>query len=352
MTDLLKITAFLILGFAIPFVMTSLVKGAYVEPEKEQETTAYMDTGRSVCVYENGRYRLMDVEEYVLYSLAGQVDMNYDDEMLKVMAVMYRTSIYYQMRKQSTASGYTGNVAGEKLSASEKLIDEKDLEEIRFSEAELRQKFGSDYDLNMEKIKKAICETKGQVIEHNNEYIMPIYHEVSGGATCSANEYYGQDLPYLTTVDSPQDIEAVDYERSYTYSETRLMKTFAKNIDKREENSVDNTDAEKSVDNTSTENGDISYVQITEQTSSGYVLKVNVYGNQITGEEFARTLNLGTTNFAIESCTEGYKIICHGKGNGIGLSLFGANYMAKKGSSYVEILGYYYKGARVEKCSK
>ena len=70
--------------------------------------------------------------------------------------------------------------------------------------------------------------------------------------------------------------------------------------------------------------------------------KVNVFGTVVTGETFAQTLSLGTTNFHIDQVEDGYRIISIGKGSSLGMSMYGAGWKADQGSTYREIITYYY----------
>ena len=42
-------------------------------------------------------------------------------------------------------------------------------------------------------------------------------------------------------------------------------------------------------------------------------------------------------------------MITYGNGHGVGMSQYGANGMAKHGHTYLQILGHYYPGTRVNK---
>ena len=87
---------------------------------------------------------------------------------------------------------------------------------------------------------------------------------------------------------------------------------------------------------------DADALTVLEATKSGFVRKVNVFGTVVTGETFAQTLSLGTTNFHIDQVEEGYRIISIGKGSSLGMSMYGAGWKADQGSTYREIITYYY----------
>lgn len=91
---------------------------------------------------------------------------------------------------------------------------------------------------------------------------------------------------------------------------------------------------------------DADALTVLEATKSGFVRKVNVFGTVVTGETFAQTLSLGTTNFHIDQVEEGYRIISIGKGSSLGMSLYGAGWKADQGSTYREIIAYYYPKLR------
>ena len=55
------------------------------------------------------------------------------------------------------------------------------------------------------------------------------------------------------------------------------------------------------------------------------------------------------SNFEIEFSDNNYIFTVYGYGHGVGMSQNGANYMAKQGSNFKEILTHYYTGCKIEK---
>ena len=53
-------------------------------------------------------------------------------------------------------------------------------------------------------------------------------------------------------------------------------------------------------------------------------------------------MNINSPSFMIEEYNGGVRIATYGKGHGLGVSLCYASVLAKKGSSYKEILNYFY----------
>ena len=264
------------------------------------------------------------------------------------MAVLTRTAIYYEMNDQAD----TANGGG-------KIINEGDLKEIRIEKDELKQKWGKEYKQNMEMVYQAVKDTMGQVIVYDGRLIIPVSHAVSIGVTVSAEELYGTAIPYLVSVDSSQDIQSPDFSSTKIYSALRIKKEFgmngegeafdgSENLGQTDKAAVVKDGGEKNKSETagSAQNEeqviDADVLTVLEATKSGFVRKVNVFGTIVTGETFAQTLSLGTTNFHIDQVEEGYRIISIGKGSSLGMSLYGAGWKADQGSTYREIIAYYY----------
>lgn len=334
-----------LLAFAIPYVGT----GLFVRYRDVSDARiAALSSSRDVCILQNGNYRLIDCEEYILYVLAGIYDPSWNVEMTKTMAVLTRTAIYYEMNDQAD----TANGGG-------KIINEGDLKEIRVEKDELKQKWGKEYKQNMEMVFQAVKDTMGQVIVYDGRLIIPVSHAVSIGVTVSAEELYGTAIPYLVSVDSSQDIQSPEFSSTKIYSALRIKKEFGMNgegeafdgsesLGQTGEVAVVKDGGEKNKSETagSAQNEeqviDADALTVLEATKSGFVRKVNVFGTVVTGETFAQTLSLGTTNFHIDQVEEGYRIISIGKGSSLGMSMYGAGWKADQGSTYREIIAYYY----------
>ena len=62
----------------------------------------------------------------------------------------------------------------------------------------------------------------------------------------------------------------------------------------------------------------------------------------MTGQTFAGVMGLQSANFHIDHVDDGYRIITIGKGNSLGLSLWGGEAMARQGRTCDEIIKKYY----------
>lgn len=283
--------AIIILAVMIPYLGTIVLTG------KVGVTTisvAGLDSGKTVSLDLNGQYMVLDVEAYLKGVLPTAMEGSEDIEMWKTLAIIERTNIYKKMDGM-------GN------------IDEEDLGMKYLSEEEIRQLWGEqNYDSYMKKLEQAIIETAGIVLLYDGEYIDALYHKVSVGTTVSAEELFGEEIPYLSAVVSSHDVESKDYMNLVMISKDTVQE-----------------------------------LMILECTELGYVKRIKCNGEELTGEEAQERLGLSSLNFYIEDMGEEFRVVCLGKGHGMGLSLYGAGIMAAEGKGYVEILQYYYPGVQL-----
>ena len=80
---------------------------------------------------------------------------------------------------------------------------------------------------------------------------------------------------------------------------------------------------------------------------SGYVTAMEIGGVPVTGLEFRSALGLRSSDFTAEQNGGVFTVTTAGYGHGVGLSQYGADYMARQGSSYQEILAHYYQGSQL-----
>ena len=66
------------------------------------------------------------------------------------------------------------------------------------------------------------------------------------------------------------------------------------------------------------------------------------------GIEIRNLFSLRSPNFDLKYEDNKFKFTVRGYGHGVGMSQYGAEYMAKQGASYKEILLWYYPGTTIE----
>lgn len=310
---------YILVGILCAFVLSYVISAVYNRYSPDAGQQGLGKSGKSVCVYEDGEYSLMDVEEYTASTLAGMMNQSWNDEMLRTMAVVIRTGIYYQMNEQARQGNSQGGT----------LINESELREIRYNEQELKGIWDNQYRSVQRRAAAAVADTYRQVLLYDGQPIMPAYHMVSIGHTVSAREIYGYDIPYLRQTSSDADRLASNFSSTVIYSEDRLRKAFQKWIDEVDEQTDD--------------------IRVSAATESGFATAIDMYGAEVDAETFRDQLGLQSTNIHIDRTKDGYRIITIGVGDSLGLSLYGATVLSENGESYEEILAYYYAGAELSK---
>lgn len=311
---------------------------------------------KEVLIEINGLYKSIDVEEYVLGVLPGTISADYHSEALKVQAILIRTNVLKEMEEKNTSDA--ADLSYEYLTVEDRIT--------LFGER--------NYEKKEERFEKAVVDTAGQVLRKEGALIMALYHEVSIGKTISANEILGEDISYLQSVDSSQDVEAKNYMNviNYTWQELQEIELGNGTAEDGEtevpaaetptaeapaaetpaaeipapETSVSEMPATETVPKTQ-QIEKITF-EIMESTENGFVKQLSVNGTIYTGEEAVEKYGLTSANFYVEEVQDGIRFVCLGKGNCMGLSQYGANYMALNGSKIEEIIQAYYGKVSLE----
>lgn len=292
--------------FFIPVFITTILSGI----RKKDENT---DDIKITINYNQGENKI-DLEDYIIGVVAAEMPVTFHEEALKAQAVAART---YTLKK---------------LEEDDSIIFTSDFQSY-YSEEELESIWGvNDYALYYSKLQNAVSSTKGMVMIYDHDLIDAVFHSTSTGMTQSAEEMWGQDIPYLKGVESLEDINAPTYLHRYSYSNDEFIKIMEQYDDELVIN-----------DNIS------SQIQIIERNSVGYIKKIQI-GNKIyEGQEFRNIFGLASSNFQITLKDNNTEILCKGYGHGVGLSQYGADAMAKAGHSFADILKHYYKDIKITK---
>lgn len=284
----------LIILFLLPISICSflLKKKAVFFSEKPKHNTVIIN------VKEKNLY--LDLENYVIGVVAGEMPALFQDEALKAQAVAARS---YVLSKEKD-----GNY---EVSASTS-------DQVFLTSYEMKEKWQNDYDEYYNKILNAVKKTTGEVLTKDNKILKAFYFSMSNGYTENSKDVFGEAL--TQSVESPFEISLSNFEIVKEFSKSELLEKLG-------------------VDNLNIENQQISE---TKHTSS-----IIIGGKEFSGIEVRKLLNLRSTDFEIKQVGENFNIITRGYGHGVGMSQYGANELAKSGKSYKEILAYYYKNTKL-----
>lgn len=238
----------------------------------------------------------IDVERNLPWILYQQIDSECQEETLKAQAVLARSTMYYQIRE----SCY---------------------------KPEKKQ------NLNLDVYKKAVQETRGQVLFAGGNICPGAYHWCSAGATRSGQEIF-QDAEHawMESVESGWDLKAEDYMTTVVISKKEMAEKMKISTDQKnlnEENIMDN-------------------IKTGEKDSQEYIIDMKVGKQYISGEEFCKIINLPSSCFVMQEVDNQIQFLCRGKGHGFGMSQYGADMQAKEGKTYMEILKYYFPECEIK----
>ncbi|OJU16551.1 MAG: stage II sporulation protein D [Clostridiales bacterium 43-6] len=258
--------------------------------------------------------------DYVFGVVASELPASFEPECIKAQAVAAYTVAL--LRRSEQSSSPDASLKGADLS------NDPSKDQGFITREEAKTKWGSNYETYAKKIDSAIATVKGKVIKYNGKPILAAYHAISGGKTELASVVWNANMPYLKAVDSVGDLLAPDYLTKANFTPEQFIEN-AKKLGV-------------------TLSGDPkAWLKEPKRSASGTVTQYILGTKTLTGQQIRSAFSLRSANFDLTY--DGTKLIfsVRGYGHGVGMSQYGANYMAKQGSSYLEILKWYYPDCEI-----
>ena len=284
------------------------------EPSAETETV-------KVFISADDLVLSITVEEYLVGVLAAEMLPTYHEQALKAQAVAAYTYLLYKKSEQETSPD--SKLKGAYLS------DDAATHQGYLTEYQRAEKWGDKAQSYEKKLRKAVEDVCGKVMTYNGKPIIAAFHANNSGVTNSAETVWGGDVPYLKSVKSVGDKLSPDCVKTVAMSATEV------------------SEALSALDGCSL-NGDSSgWISEISTDSHGYVTSVTVGGKRFTGLQVRDALGLRSAVFKYEIKDGSFCFTTEGYGHGVGMSQYGADYMARQGSSWEEILKHYYTGVEI-----
>lgn len=256
--------------------------------------------------------RMMELEAYLVGVVLAEMPVDFEAEALMAQAIAARTCAL-----QCTREGIKH--PGGAVCANSKCC------QAYMEPGQYLNEGGSQE--NVDKIQQAVADTAGKILTYQGELIQATYFSCSGGRTEDAVAVWGADVPYLKSVDSPGEEHADIYSNTVRFSGAEFAALLGRDL---KGSCADWL-------------GEITY------TRGGGVATMVVAGKTYTGTDLRERLNLYSTAFSMTAEGNTISVTTSGKGHRVGMSQYGANAMAKNGSTYEEILAHYYLGTRIDK---
>lgn len=301
------------------------------EQKQEQEEKDLIENKSNqtirVKLCKTGEIVAMDMNDYIRGVLPSEMPPSYDIEALKAQALVARTFTYRKM--QEHAEGPDADICDNSGHCQAFYMKDKlfDIWAGRGFDEATRTEY-------WKKVNEAVVATQNQAIVYQGQYIKAFFHASSPEKTENIDQIWGgEKLPYLVSVDNK---ESEDYANRTSIIGVPCEEMLAK---LKEESA---TYANLTVE-------DVKKTSICDYTTSGRVKNIQVGNCKVSAEKLRTLFGLKSTNFTIELQNEN-TVIFHvvGYGHGVGLSQVGADYLAKQGMKYEDIIKYYYKGVEIK----
>lgn len=198
--------------------------------------------------------------------------------------------------------------------------------------------WGKNFEKYEKKIQNVVKEIQDKALFYKSKIAFTPFFSWCYKKTVPCKWGFWQDLPYLVSVDSPE----CDYNFNLSTITTKMDKNKIKKIF-----SLYLGKKEKDMEKISPDKW--FKIKKDDITDYGYVKKITVFGKQIKGSKFESLLQLRSANFTIKynKDDECFEITTLGNGHGVGMSQYGARYLARQGRDYKYILNYYYPGTKL-----
>ena len=286
-----------------------VVKSFLIKDEETIETLKenlyYSNNHYLVTVkLDNGAVVEMSLKDYLLGVLAVNTIPNLDIEVIKALAVLYRTYAFKEMSEK------------EFVDATSEIAIYRPISYYKLSSS-------INYNDMVKLFEKAIDDTDCIIITYKDYYILPFIHVANNGLTLKDSRY-----KYLSSVYSLWDFSSPYFVETNKFSYLYLSKLFKFDINR-------NTN-----------------IEILELSPYGKLLKIKIGDLIYDGKKFCNLLNLKSQYINIIINKDDISFITRGWGNFLGLSLFGANSLASNGCDFLNILNYYFPKTKFKKYIK
>lgn len=282
-------------GIVLGLIKANLIS---IHPFFKNHTTLQQVT----ISYLDGHQENLDLDDYLIGVVAGEMPITFEDEALKAQIVASRT--YVLSRNYQ--------------------VDTTTKTQVYLTKQQMQENWQDQYDKNYEHLKMLVQQTTGEVLTYQGEYISALFFSSSNGYTENSEDYFQASAkPYLRSVKSPFEQDTCpNLIRTKSFSFIQINDLFGFIVDS---------------------------IEIQSYYKSHHVKSVKVNDQIYSGRQIRELLQLASTDFTITQDDQGYTFMTTGSGHGVGMSQYGANGMALLGYSYQEILQYYYQGVEITK---
>ncbi len=282
---------------------------------------AGVDASTSLTVLIGGELKQMDMADYLTGVVRAEMPASFEEEALKAQAVAARTCTLYKMENGGSPNHPQADAC-----------DDITCCKAYLSQEDAAADWGDQAAAWEEKIRRAVTDTDGMCVLYEDRPVLAVFHSSSVGRTQDAAAVWSQSLPYLQSVESPENEETVPNYRSQASFPATELKTLL----------LDALPAAELGKNPS------DWFTNMKVQDNGAVTSLTVGGVSVSGSRLRTILGLRSTCFTLSFAGDQVVFSVTGYGHGVGMSQYGANVLAADGMDYREILAWYYTGTTVD----
>ncbi len=280
------------------------------------EAAAETPEGETIRVFmsASGAVEELSMREYVICAVAGEMPAAYEPEALRAQALA-----------SVTLARYLQSRAGD-LPEGAAVSTDPGRHQAYMSVDEMRERWGENFAPWYEKLCAAADDVLPLVISYDGAPIMAAFHAVSPGATESAENVWGKAVPYLVSCASAGDKLSPGYASAQAVPPAELA---------------------AALELTPGEADPADWFENCVYSEAGTLLSAEICGKTVTGAALREALLLRSA--AIRPTWDGQNFILSvsGYGHGVGMSQYGADYYARQGMDYRQIIAHYYPGTQI-----
>lgn len=252
---------------------------------------------------------VLSLEEYLVGLINFEISSQWPMEAIKAQVIAARTYAFFQRR----------NRAGEPYDVDSGVSD---------------QVYGGTGKEDA-RSRRAMEETRGELILHEGNPIFSVYSACCGGKTESGEYMWAAGFPYLRSMECAYCLDSPHFIWNYSIGGERLASALGSGM---------------------VSGPRVLRVEIEERSPSRRVLRLSIQSENtrrmIMGKDFRRLLGydqLRSTNFILAEKEGVFLFSGLGWGHGVGLCQWGAKGMAEAGMDHRTILKSYYHGVEIGK---
>ena len=287
------------------------------ENKQDQSQTEETESTRNdtVSVFLVSSEKTADVEtfNYLVGAVASEMPASYETEALKAQAVACYSYLRW-VRENSDNAEYD-------------ITNDPATHQGYLTEEEMKEKWGDKYESYKGKIEEAVSAVYGEYMTYNGEPILALFHAISPGKTQNSEDVWSSPLPYIKSKSAPGDSLSPDFDSEATVPCQKIREIFDIGDDIKNSELID----------------------IFALSGSSFVKEITLGKKTTSAGDIASKLSLRSPYFTAEYKEGNYIFKVKGYGHGLGMSQYSADYMARQGSSYQEILCHFYDNIKIDK---